>query len=280
MIYPGTGELLEEIPTSAGQVVGSAIFIDGNQAIFAGRQGDLVCIDLAKRKEVWNVRVPQENALIVYNPVGEHGNIFLYSRNTIFGYTIHDGAPLFTPIEGAEIIIDGDDWGKSPIETKLSVGKHFLRTGKEGYQPLRRFFSVDQEGPLTFTIDTRHRRENSLDAALYYRSIPDSIDLAVLGTSKLRVDGPSLGLCLGYEHAINPSLSMVMRFVPSFSGKFDEEESQIFEFPLYIGPRYTFSTLNAGILMGLPGYRVELGGEGNVFYPFEIWLYAGYGSRL
>ena len=409
---------------------------------------------------------------------------------------------------GAEIIIDGEDWGKSPIETKLSVGKHFIRTGKDGYQPLRRFFSVDREGPLTFTletgediseielryhllstpfvnigdpefdylasvfsdtigrslmredyltvttypedlwvsdqeaasiisygettgaqliitgryyargeelfihailldvgteliktsttyigkagyevfdsidtmvekfltgvhkalpdagkrvvekrsdfdeeyrkfeervaeqdiIDTRHRRENSLDAAIYYGAVPDSISLVTTGKIKMRVDGPTIGLCLGYEHAINPSLSMVMRFIPSFSGKIDEEESQIFEFPLYIGPRYTFSTLNAdiyfgllaylryataktfvdetdsetrgpfflvggsadvgvkaythksrdslpsyfnaGILMGFPGYRVELGGEGSVFYPFEIWLYVGYGSRL
>ncbi|MCK4542670.1 MAG: FecR domain-containing protein, partial [Spirochaetales bacterium] len=101
IIDPGTGELLEEIPTSAGQVVGSSIFIDGNRAIFAGRQGDLVCVDLAKRREIWNVRIPQDNALVVHSPVGEHGNVFLYSRNTIFGYTIRDGTRLFTPIEGA-----------------------------------------------------------------------------------------------------------------------------------------------------------------------------------
>ena len=125
IIDPGTGELLEEIPTSAGQVVGSSIFIDGNRAIFAGRQGDLVCVDLAKRREVWNVRVPQENALIVHNPVGEHGNIFLYSRNTIFGYTIRDGTPLFTPIEGAA--------------TPPVVGKGFIIYGTlDNYLEIRR----------------------------------------------------------------------------------------------------------------------------------------------
>ena len=94
----GTGAIQAEISTGAVQPVALAVTIHKDLALFSGRKGTIVCVDLAAEKVVWENKI----ASTVFNDIsaGSSG-AYVYSKGKIYGLSITDGSELFSPISGA-----------------------------------------------------------------------------------------------------------------------------------------------------------------------------------
>ena len=73
---------------------------------------------------------------------------------------------IVTDPAGARVVIDGNDWGASPITVQLEPGRHLLRIEKEGYEPVRTFLNVDFPGAVTLSLNVVPAEETSGEAAL------------------------------------------------------------------------------------------------------------------
>ncbi|MBN1799792.1 MAG: PEGA domain-containing protein [Spirochaetales bacterium] len=54
---------------------------------------------------------------------------------------------------GASIFIDNIDWGTTPKKIELSAGKYLLRLEKEGFKPLKRIISVENNNQEYYTLE-------------------------------------------------------------------------------------------------------------------------------
>ena len=66
--------------------------------------------------------------------------------------TVYDLRIKTTPAE-AEITIDEQAWGKSPITAQLEPGKHLLRVEKEGYKPVQTYVTVEGDGEFSLEME-------------------------------------------------------------------------------------------------------------------------------
>ena len=62
------------------------------------------------------------------------------------------GAAITTIPAGADIIIDGEDWGKSPLDVNLTAEKHLIFIRKEGFESLQTFINLGMENSFSFTL--------------------------------------------------------------------------------------------------------------------------------
>lgn len=54
--------------------------------------------------------------------------------------------------EGAEVLIDGQNWGKAPITADLEPGKHLVRLEMEGFNPAQTFIDVTGPGKAEISL--------------------------------------------------------------------------------------------------------------------------------
>lgn len=105
------GRLETSIPTGALQPLAQAVSVHDDRAVFSGRRGDVVCLDLQKRAVIWEKSLGDTGVAIATDiAVGDSG-IYPYGMDgTIYGLDPDDGTELFTPIRGAAtppLILDG-----------------------------------------------------------------------------------------------------------------------------------------------------------------------------
>ncbi len=67
--------------------------------------------------------------------------------------------------EGAQVVIDEQNWGRTPIPVQLSAGKHLLKLDKEGFQPVRKFVTVEGDGEINTTLSLRREQQAEEAAA-------------------------------------------------------------------------------------------------------------------
>ncbi|MCF7927764.1 MAG: PEGA domain-containing protein [Spirochaetales bacterium] len=53
---------------------------------------------------------------------------------------------------GADVIIDDQNWGSTPLTAELETGKHLLRLEKAGFAPVQTFVDVEGAGKLTLEL--------------------------------------------------------------------------------------------------------------------------------
>ena len=105
------GRLETSVPTGALQPLAQAVSVHDDRAVFSGRRGDVVCLDLQKRVVIWEKSLGDTGVAIATDiAVGDSG-IYPYGMDgTIYGLDLDDGTELFTPIRGAAtppLILDG-----------------------------------------------------------------------------------------------------------------------------------------------------------------------------
>ncbi len=61
-------------------------------------------------------------------------------------------ATVSTIPAGANIIINGENWGKSPLDVSLTAEKHLLFIRKEGFESLQTFINLGMENSFNFTL--------------------------------------------------------------------------------------------------------------------------------
>ena len=64
-----------------------------------------------------------------------------------------------TDPEGGSVIIDGENWGETPITVQLEPGKHLVRIEKEGYVSIQTFITVESAGEITFELEPEAEKE-------------------------------------------------------------------------------------------------------------------------
>ncbi|WP_321990901.1 FecR domain-containing protein [Marispirochaeta aestuarii] len=96
------GRLETSVPTGALQPLAQAVSVHDDRAVFSGRRGDVVCLDLQKRVVIWEKSLGDTGVAIATDiAVGDSG-IYPYGMDgTIYGLDLDDGTELFTPIRGA-----------------------------------------------------------------------------------------------------------------------------------------------------------------------------------
>lgn len=88
-----------EISTAAVQPVALAPTIFGSKAVFSGRKGTVVCIDLASKQVAWEKKLP--GGASVFNDIAGNGTgVYAYAKGTIYGMSLAGGGELFQPVTG------------------------------------------------------------------------------------------------------------------------------------------------------------------------------------
>jgi len=100
IINSENGNIEKEISTSGSQPIALSITIQNNLAIFSGRKGNVVCIDLNEEKVLWETslnggaRKVQVYSDIVFNNTGA----YIYTKGTIHALNINTGKYLFESV--------------------------------------------------------------------------------------------------------------------------------------------------------------------------------------
>jgi outer membrane protein assembly factor BamB len=132
IIDPASEEPIEaDIATAAVQPVAMAPTVIENKAVFSGRKGTVVCVDLTDQRVLWEKRLPENSS--VFADIEVNGNaLFVYSKGSIYALSITDGADLFriteatsVPLRSGGILYCGA--GKS-LNLRNSVDGSLLKT--------------------------------------------------------------------------------------------------------------------------------------------------------
>jgi outer membrane protein assembly factor BamB len=101
IINPNSKNPVEaEISTAAVQPVALAPSISGNKAVFSGRKGTVVCVDLASKQVLWEKKLP--GGASVFTDIACSGSgVYAYAKGSIYAISLDTGADLFAPISGA-----------------------------------------------------------------------------------------------------------------------------------------------------------------------------------
>ena len=83
--------------------------------------------------------------------------------------------------EGARILVDEKEWGTTPLQVRLTSGKHLLKLEKENFVPFRRFIDVTSNSEINITLPLVQREEKQEAAlakvAVYYLLLNEFINL-------------------------------------------------------------------------------------------------------
>jgi hypothetical protein len=63
-------------------------------------------------------------------------------------YTLH----VDSPVEGAHVFVDGEEWGNAPIDIPLPSGKYLLAVEREGYSAYRKYITVEGDAEVDASL--------------------------------------------------------------------------------------------------------------------------------
>ncbi len=96
----GKNPIEAEISTAAVQPVALAPSISGNKAIYSGRKGTVVCVDLQSKEVLWEKKLSGNAS--VFTDIACSGNgVYAFAKGSIYALNLQNGADLFAPISGA-----------------------------------------------------------------------------------------------------------------------------------------------------------------------------------
>ncbi len=102
IINPDNGVVEKEITTSGSQPIALSITIKNNLAVFSGRKGNVVCIDLDAGKVLWETQLVSGGTKVqVYSDiVSSNTGVYIYTKGTIHALNLNTGKNLFENISG------------------------------------------------------------------------------------------------------------------------------------------------------------------------------------
>ncbi|MCK5198576.1 MAG: PQQ-binding-like beta-propeller repeat protein [Spirochaetales bacterium] len=97
IINSGSGSVEKEITTMGTQPIALSITVKNNVAVFSGRKGSVVCVDLNAGKVLWEKQLSDgENKVQVYSDiVCSDTGAYIYAKGLIFGLDLDSGNDLF-----------------------------------------------------------------------------------------------------------------------------------------------------------------------------------------
>jgi outer membrane protein assembly factor BamB len=100
IINPDNGTVENEIITSGSQPIALTITIQNNLAIFSGRKGKVVCIDLNAKNVLWETQLNGRGSKVqVYTDIiSSTTGIYIYTKGTIHSLNIDTGQKLFDTV--------------------------------------------------------------------------------------------------------------------------------------------------------------------------------------
>ena len=101
VIDPTTEKVVQRIATKAVQPVALKIDTLDNRAYFAGRKGQVVCVDLEAGEVAWQRKLEAGKDIGIFHDLeAALGGVFAFADKSIYGFSLADGSPLFAPIRG------------------------------------------------------------------------------------------------------------------------------------------------------------------------------------
>jgi outer membrane protein assembly factor BamB len=99
-IEPASGRVEATVNTSALQPVSIAPVLDGDRALFAGRQGIIVSADLSQNRIVWerSLDIGSGKGIFQDIAVGKEG-VFPFTGNAFHALSVDNGAVLYSPVK-------------------------------------------------------------------------------------------------------------------------------------------------------------------------------------
>ncbi|MBA7524302.1 Outer membrane protein assembly factor BamB [subsurface metagenome] len=102
VIDPATEKVVQRIATKAVQPVALKINTLDNRAYFAGRKGQVVCIDLDAGEVAWERKLEAGKDIGIYHDLeAVPDGVFAFADKSIYGFSLADGSLLFAPIRDA-----------------------------------------------------------------------------------------------------------------------------------------------------------------------------------
>ncbi len=101
IIDPESGNVVTTVPTRVNMPVGISVTIQNNKALFAGRMGNVVCYDIGAGSIAWEKELIRGSSMYVFQDIETSGRgVFIFSKGTLFGLSLRNGAELFSQITG------------------------------------------------------------------------------------------------------------------------------------------------------------------------------------
>lgn len=97
IIDAASGKVESSIPTSGIQPIALSITIQDDLALFSGRKGDVVCINLAAAAIKWETRLSSSSVQVYTDIVCSATGAFVYAEGSVYALDLRDGSPLFDP---------------------------------------------------------------------------------------------------------------------------------------------------------------------------------------
>lgn len=97
IINSGSGSVEKKITTMGAQPIALSITVKNNIAVFSGRKGNVVCVDLNAGKVLWEKQLSDSgNKVQVYSDiVCSNTGAYIYAKGLIFGLDLDSGNDLF-----------------------------------------------------------------------------------------------------------------------------------------------------------------------------------------
>jgi len=168
---------------------------------------------------------------------------------TSVSYTGPSGILLFNSIdEVSQKFLNAVDKKLPEVGSEIVEERESLRS---------RIVSYDKKLTERQIVDKRLERPFSFSANFIFGATFDTIDADPFYDNGMRTDGPPLGLGLTGELGIVGPLSLTLMFNPVYSNYVGNQgataEGPVFDFPLYLGPRFSFMSTRNDIYFGLLG---------------------------
>lgn len=103
IINSGSGSVEKEITTMGTQPIALSITVRNNVAVFSGRKGSVVCVDLNAGKVLWEKQLLDNgNKVQVYSDiVCSDTGAYIYTKGLIYGLDLDSGDDLFGVVRNA-----------------------------------------------------------------------------------------------------------------------------------------------------------------------------------
>ncbi len=88
------------VSTAAVQPIAIAPTVVGDLAVFSGRKGTMVCVDLASEKILWEKKLPG-NASVFTDIACNGKGLYAYTKGTIFALSLESGSEMFPAVDNA-----------------------------------------------------------------------------------------------------------------------------------------------------------------------------------
>ena len=114
-----------------------------------------------------------------------------------------------------------------------------------------RIIAYDRRRTEKEIVEKRQDRKLSGDISFLWGA---TMDLLKSSRDSMRINGPGVGFQIAHERVITSPLSLSFLFAPAMYPSSNlKEQSHLFEFPIYIGPRYSFLGYRTDLYLGLMG---------------------------